>query len=188
MATVAIVYHSGYGKTKIMAEHVLKGVQAVPGVTAKLITADQAIANLAELTSADCIIFGCPTYMGSMSAKMKELFEVASKTWFKQEWKDKLAAGFTNSQGPSGDKLNTLNGLYVNAMQHGMLWVGHAFMPGEGNTGGTDQDPNRLSSFSGAMAQSPYGSQQPVAADLHGAERFGSRVGQAAVRWVRGKA
>ncbi|HLP43037.1 MAG TPA: flavodoxin family protein [Fibrobacteria bacterium] len=186
-ATVAIVYHSGYGKTKFMAERVLKGAQSVPGVSVSLITVDDALKNLDALTAADAIVFGCPTYMASMSAKMKELLEAASKIWYHQKWKDKLAAGFTNSQGPSGDKLNTLEGLMLNAMQHGMIWVGTGMLPGANNTAGTDLELNRLSSYIGPMAQSPQGSQQPLEADLSTAEHFGKRIAETTLRWTRGK-
>lgn len=187
-ATVVVLYHSGYGKTKIMAEHVLAGVRAVPGVEARLMTADEALKDLAPLTAADCIIFGSPTYMGSMAARLKEVLEAASKIWYVQGWRDKLAAGFTNSQGPSGDKLNTLQSLWINAMQHGMLWIGTGMIPGAEGTGGTDHELNRLSGYAGAMAQSPMNAQAPLPADLHSAERFGRRVAEATVRWVRGKA
>lgn len=185
MANVTIVYHSGYGRTKVQAEHVLKGLQSVPGVRASLLTAEDAGRNIDQLDSADGIIFGCPTYMGSMSAKMKEFLELASKKWMAQAWKDKLAAGFTNSGGPSGDKLSTLEGLFINAMQHGMVWVGTGIMA-------DTKDPadlnaiNRLSSFVGAMAQSAYQAKEPYPGDLKTAEAFGKRVGEAALRWRKG--
>lgn len=177
MATIAIVYHSGYGHTKVQAENVLTGVKNVGGIQAALLTSEEAISNMAPLNEADCIIFGCPTYMGGPSAKFKEFIDAASKIWIKQGWKDKLAAGFTNSGNPSGDKLQTLMALMVNAMQHGMIWVGNGLMPNE--------EINRLSSFVGAMAQSPQGSTQPVEADLKTAQLFGKRVAEATLRWVK---
>ena len=179
MTKVAIVYHSGYGHTKAQAERVFKGAQSFPGVTATLLTSDEAIANMAPLDQADCIIFGCPTYMGSASAQFKTFIDTASKVWAKQGWKDKLAAGFTNSQGPSGDKLNTLNQLMINAMQHSMIWVGTGMM--------ASAEINRLSSYVGAMSQSPQGSKEPLPEDLNTAEAFGRRVAECAVRWMRGQ-
>jgi NAD(P)H dehydrogenase (quinone) len=178
MAKVCIVYHSGYGHTKFQADHVLKGVKETPGVEALILTSDDAINNMTVLQDADCIIFGCPTYMGGPSAQFKTFIDAASKIWFKQGWKDKLAAGFTNSQGPSGDKQSTLMALMINAMQHGMIWVGTGLM--------VDGDINRLSSYSGIMAQSPQGSTQPIEADLKTAEAFGRRVAEATIRWARG--
>jgi flavodoxin len=36
MTNIAIVYHSGFGHTAVVAEHVAKGAGSVPGVTARL--------------------------------------------------------------------------------------------------------------------------------------------------------
>ncbi len=176
MTKVKVVYHSGYGHTKVQAEHVLKGISEVSGVEASIITSEEAIKDLSVFDDADCIVFGCPTYMGGPSAQFKTFIDAASKIWFKQGWKDKLAAGFTNSGSPSGDKLQTLNALLVNAMQHGMVWVGTGLM--------SDSEVNRLSSYVGAMAQSLHGEKEPVEADLLTARLFGKRIGETAVRWA----
>ena len=61
--------------------------------------------------------------MGNMAAEMKRFLEAAVTKWFSQAWKDKIAGAFTNSSSFSGDKLNTLVGLVINAMQHGMIDV-----------------------------------------------------------------
>ena len=54
-------------------------------------------------------IFGAPTYMGSPSAQFKAFAEATSKVRADNlRWKDKIAAGFTNSQAINGDKLNSL--------------------------------------------------------------------------------
>src|SRR5580700_10666077 len=129
MANVYIVYHSGFGHTKLQAEAVHRGAAAVAGTRAEIRTTDEASANLDELDQADAIIFGCPTYMGSMSAGMKAFIEVSAKKWFTLAWKDKVAGAFTNSSSFSGDKLNTLVGLVINAMQHGMIFVGLGMLP-----------------------------------------------------------
>ena len=184
MAKLAIVYHSGYGHTKVQAEHVLSGVRAVPGISATLLTTDEAMKDLAVFDDAECIVFGCPTYMGGPSAQFKAFADATSKIWFNQGWRNKLAAGFTNSQGPSGDKLNTLEYLTLLAMQHSMIWVGTGFLPGANNTKG-DEELNRLSSFIGAMSQSPFGSTEPVPADLKTAEAFGRRIGEVTVLWSK---
>ena len=64
------------------------------------------------LDAADAIVFGCPTYMGSASARMKAFMEESLRPQFlERRWQDKLAAGFTNSAGMSGDKLCTLQQL-----------------------------------------------------------------------------
>ena len=121
MSKIAIIYHSIYGHTKLQAEAVFRGAQSVPDITAKLYTTEEATAAMDELDSADAIIFGCPTYMGSLSAGMKTFIEAAAKKWFTSSWHNKIAGAFTNSSSFSGDKLNTLVGLFINAMQHGMI-------------------------------------------------------------------
>jgi NAD(P)H dehydrogenase (quinone) len=128
MGKIAIIYHSTYGHTKLQAEAVFRGVQSVPSISAQLYTAEEAAARLDELDAADAIIFGCATYMGSMSAGMKSFVEAAVKKWFTLAWKNKIAGAFTNSSSFSGDKLNTLVGLVINAMQHGMIFVGLGMM------------------------------------------------------------
>src|SRR3984957_140994 len=129
MSTIAIVYHSTYGHTKLQAEAVFRGAKSVPSVTAKLYTTEEATARLDELDSADAIIFGCPTYMGNMSAGMKTFIEAAAKKWFTFAWKDKIGGAFTNSSSFSGDKLNTLVGVVIKTMQHEIIYVSLWIMP-----------------------------------------------------------
>jgi NAD(P)H dehydrogenase (quinone) len=128
--------------------------------------------------------------MGSGSAALKAFMEETLRPRFlEQRWKDKLAAGFTNSAGMSGDKLLTLQQLPGFAAQHGMIWVTLGQLPGWQTSAGSSDDENRLASFLGHMAQS--NSDQgpdlaPPASDRATAERFGRRIGEAAHRWTRG--
>jgi len=119
--------------------------------------------NIAELSDelwtaldrADAIIFGAPTYMGSPSAVFKAFAEGTSKIFAdNMRWKDKIAAGFTNSQTISGDKLNTLVDFVILAAQHGMHWVNLGLYAGWDSSTGSSEDRNRLGSWLGAMAQS----------------------------------
>lgn len=196
MTKIAVVYHSTYGHTKLQAEAVLRGVQSVAGTQAQLYTAEEAVARMDELDAAEAIIFGCPTYMGSMSAGMKTFIEAAAKKWFTLAWKNKIAGAFTNSSSYSGDKLNTLVGLVINAMQHGMIFVSLGMMPSANRpadmnaiTGPTPDAHNRLGSFIGPMAASfqvnPPGA--PSKGDLETAEAYGRRIADITAQFVRGK-
>ncbi len=175
MSSVVVVYHSGYGHTQRMAQSVADGAGA------ELIAIDPE-GNLPEggwetLDSADAIIFGSPTYMGSVSWQFKKFADASSKPWFARKWKDKIAAGFTNSAGMNGDKLHTLHTLFTLAMQHGMIWVSQGLMPS--NTQGARRDDvNYLVSYSGAIAQSPSdaGAGDMSPGDLETARLFGERV------------
>lgn len=181
MTKVAIVYHSGYGHTQKQAEAVAEGVARVAGAKALLIPVAEAEARVAELNAADAIVFGSPTYMGSVSGPFKTWMDGTSKVWGK--WNGKLAAGFTNSASQSGDKLNTLMQISVFAAQHGMIWVSLGLMPGNNNSKGSVNDLNRLGSFLGAMAQSnaDQGPEHgPIASDLETAKHLGQRVAETA--------
>ncbi len=188
MPTIAIVYHSGYGHTEVIAKSVAKGAGSVEGVSVVFLKADEAQNQLDTLTGCDAMIFGCPTYMGSASAEMKRFMESSSKVWMKQSWKNKIAAGFTNSGSQSGDKLNTLIQLMIFAMQHGMIWVGLGLMPGNNTRQGSIHDINRLGSFSGAMSQSNVDEgpdKAPIESDQKTGEALGRRVAEITARWVK---
>jgi multimeric flavodoxin WrbA len=182
MSLLAIVFHSGYGHTKVMAERIRSGAISVQGTEVLLIPVEEIDAHWTDLERADAMVFGSPTYMGNVSGPFKMFMDASSKPWLAQKWKDKLAAGFTISGSPSGDKLNTLQSLMIFAMQHGMLWVGNAEMPGN------EEGINRLGSFSGVMAQAGQVAPEvePNEADRKSAEHLGQRVAWAAARWRKG--
>jgi len=168
MAQVVVVYHSGYGHTQRVAQHVAQGADA------QLIAID-ADGNIADadweaLDKADAIVFGSPTYMGSASWQFKKFADATSKRWFTSAWKDKVAGGFTISASPSGDKLMTIQTFITLAMQQGMIWVGQPAM--------NDGTINRLGSNSGLMSQ--VGPTSPAAdipqGDLDTATQYGQRI------------
>lgn len=179
MTTVAIVYHSGYGHTQKQAEAVAAGAGSVAGVKTLLIPVAEAEARIAEISASDAIIFGAPTYMGSVSAQFKTFMDFSSKAWYGREWKDKIGAAFTNSASQSGDKLSSLQQLAIFGAQHGMIWVGLDLLPGNNNSKGSVNDLNRLGSFLGAMAQSNADEgpdKGPIQSDLETASYLGKRV------------
>ncbi|CAH0255199.1 flavodoxin family protein [Roseomonas sp. CECT 9278] len=189
MARIAIIYHSGFGHTKAQAEAVLHGAAGVPGTEATLIEAERHAAAWATLDAADAIIFGTPTYMAGPSAPFKAFLDATSDRWARQAWKDKIAAGFTNSAGMNGDKLATLQALSLFAMQHGMVWVGLGLLPGNHTSTGSPADLNRLAGFLGAMAQSHAdlpAELAPPESDRATAAHLGRRVAEAACRWRQG--
>lgn len=190
---VCIVYHSGFGHTARQSEAVAEGVQRVAEVGCISIP----VADLEDsesdawtaLDAADAIIFGCPTYMGSLSADMKKFMETTSDRWQEQKWADKLAAGFTNSGSRNGDKHNTLMSLLTFAAQHGMTWINLNQLPGNNHSGGSESDLNRLGASLGAMAQSNVDEGPDVAppeSDLETGRLLGQRVAECVLRWSAG--
>ncbi len=181
MIKIAIAYHSGFGHTEKQAKHVQIGANSVENAVADLFKVDENMDNIDKLNDYDAIIFGSPTYMGSASAPFKAFMDGSSKLWYARKWKNKVAAGFTNSHSMSGDKLNTLIQLAVFSMQHGMIWVGNAEMnQSPDNQAAKDDAVNRIGSFMGAMAQSENDSPEvtPPIGDLKTAELLGQRVAE----------
>jgi multimeric flavodoxin WrbA len=174
MTKTVVVYHSGYGHTQRVAQFVAEGAKA----TIVAIDADGNItdAEWEALNAADAIIFGSPTYMGTVSWQFKKFADATSKQWFGSAWKDKVAGGFTISASPSGDKLSTIQYFITLAMQQGMVWVGQPAM--------NDGNINRLGSNSGLMAQ--VGPTSPAAdipqGDLDTAKAYGERVAAMAAK------
>lgn len=190
--SVAVVYHSGYGHTAKQAEAVHRGASGVQGVTAHLVRVESGDAPWELLERCEAIIFGTPTYMGGPSAQFKAFQDATSRTVFAAgfRWKDKLAAGFTNSASRSGDKLATLQQLAIFAAQHGMNWINLGLPPGNNHSAGSEQDLNRLGVFLGAAAQSDAdrgADVVPPEADLLTAEHLGRRVASAALQFARGR-
>jgi NAD(P)H dehydrogenase (quinone) len=192
MSKVAIIYHSGFGHTDVLARDVAQGVTDA-GATADLLRIEGGQAEFGEffdrIADADAIIFGSPTYMGTVSAPMKAFMDASAKVYFTKQWKDKLGAAFTVSGSPSGDKLNTLTSLAIFAAQHGMLWIGTGQNPGNNDdlSAATDAE-NRLGSFIGAMAQAANDAPDvtPRTGDRATARSLGHRVALAAARWRTG--
>ncbi|MGD1861235.1 MAG: flavodoxin family protein [Leptolyngbyaceae cyanobacterium] len=194
MSTISIVYFSANGHTHLMAQAIAAGVQKA-GHKAQLlrIVGEQITAGrwgdadiMAGLQAADAIVFGSPTYMGGVAAQFKAFIDAASEAWFVQQWKDKIAAGFTHSSSLSGDKQGTLIYMAINAAQHSMHWVNVGDMPSQyvGKTDGI----NRLGSFMGVMGQSEMATDDSDAVidagDRLTCINFGERIAQVTHQWT----
>ncbi|VTR99330.1 nadph-dependent fmn reductase : Uncharacterized protein OS=Sorangium cellulosum So0157-2 GN=SCE1572_04965 PE=4 SV=1: FMN_red [Gemmata massiliana] len=189
---VAVVFHSGYGHTAKQAQAVAAGAATVTGTETQLIPVESAEASWGDLEHADAIVFGAPTYMAGPSAQFKAFQDASSRkvlaTGFK--WRDKIAAGFSNSGSRSGDKLATLIQIALFAAQHGMHWVNLGLPPANNSSTGSDADLNRLGFFLGAGAQSNVDQGPDVAppeSDLTTARHLGQRVALVASQFARGR-
>ena len=179
MSKVIVVFHSGYGHTKRVAEFVAEGAGA------ELLAID-AEGNLPEggwekLAAADAIIFGSPTYMGGASWQFKKFADASSKAWYGRAWQDKVFGGFTNSASLNGDKQVTLIGLQTLASQHGGIWVSLGLLPSNSKAAART-DINNLGGSVGLLVQSPSdaGVDEIPQGDLDTAKRYGQRVAEVA--------
>ncbi|CAG9272932.1 Flavodoxin FldP [Paraburkholderia unamae] len=182
---VAIVYDSGYGHTAKQAQAVAEGVARVSGAKAVLLPVAENGNPWETLENSDAIIFGSPTYNGSLSARLKQFMEDATRpAWVPMKWRNKIAAGFTNSGAMHGDKLNSLVGMSLFAAQHGMIWVGLDLFAST-----NPEDKNRIGGWLGAMAQSDDASPDvtPIKSDLETAAHLGQRVSEITQQFLSGK-
>ena len=129
------------------------------------------------------IVFGSPTYMGTVSWQFKKFADASSKAWFTQGWKDKLFAGFTNSASMNGDKHSTLYYFMTLAMQHSGLWMGTDMMPSNSKAA-TRNDINYVASSAGLMTTTPSdaGVDEIPGGDIAIAKKFGVRLAEVVAR------
>jgi len=184
MSRLAIVFHSARGHTEHIARHVAEGARSVAGTDVRLIEAAQLVDAPADLLAFDGVILGSPTYLGGVSAPFKAFMDATGRLWRDQRLKGKLAAGFTVSSLPAGDKQSTLLSMFVFAMQHGMLWIGNPIIPEQQQGVAEDRAANRLGSWSGLMAQAGHAAPADsfVPGDIRTAHLFGRNFAQALQR------
>ena len=156
MKKLAVIYHSANGHTEHIATHVVEGAAGVADTEVRLLKAKDLVEAPDELLGYDAYILGSPTYLGGVSGAFKTFMDATGRLWKTQQLKGKLAAGFTVSSLPAGDKQSTLMSMFVFCMQHGMLWVGNPILPEQHAGVPYDEAANRLGSWSGLMAQSDH--------------------------------
>jgi NAD(P)H dehydrogenase (quinone) len=191
MPKIVIIYHSGFGHTAVVAEAVAAGARAA-GADATLHrisgAGDDFAPLLAAVSGADAVVFGAPTYMGDISTPLKAFFEASVKIWAQQGWKDKLAAGFTNSGSYGGDKANALSTMLTFAMQHAMVWAGVGVMSTHAAPSAASgaESLNQLGFYTGLATQSDNASPDvtPPPGDRETARLFGARIALLAARFT----
>ncbi|QER38890.1 flavodoxin family protein [Acinetobacter suaedae] len=175
MTKIAVVYYSGYGHTKVVAETFAQAIDAT------LIEIDQngeiTEQDWQTLSDAQGIVFGAPTYMAAAPWQFKKFADASSKIWFTRGWQDKVFAGFTNSASLNGDKQVTLIQLQTLASQHGGIWVSLGLLPA--NTKAAQrEDVNNLGGSVGLLVQSPSdaSTDEIPSGDLETAKHYAQRV------------
>ncbi len=191
MTIISIVYSSGTGHTARMAQAVSEGclIDGETDVHLLEISDDDFHGSrwvneeiLKTLDSSDAIIFGSPTYMGSVSSKMKAFMEASVSRYIPETWNDKIAAGFTVSGAQGGDKLNTLMTMTTFAMQHGMIWIGLGCNPFN-----NDKGVNEAGYYYGATGVAGLDDDPkyfPTEVDLESGRILGKRVSLYAKRFL----
>lgn len=186
MKKLAVIYHSAHGHTEHIAQRVVEGAAGVAQTDVHLLKAEALSQDPASLLDFDGLILGSPTYLGGVSAPFKSFMDSTGRLWRTQQFRGKLAAGFTVSSLPAGDKQSTLLSMFVFAMQHGMIWIGNPILPEQHDGVGYEQAANRLGSWSGLMAQAGHASPAHAFApgDIKTARMLGRNFAQALHRFA----
>ena len=109
-----------------------------------------------------------PTYMGGPAWQFKKFADASSRPWLSQAWRDKVAAGFSNSASVNGDKFSTIEYFWTLSQQHGQIWIGTVLLPSNTKAHGP-ADVNWAAGFGGTIAVSPSDAspeEAPRAGDL----------------------
>ena len=158
--TILVLYYSRYGATRDLARLIAEGIEAVPGVRARLrtvpaistvcettkpsIPADGApYAEYSDLQECAGLALGSPTRFGQMAAALKYFLDGTSTHWLSGSLTNKPACVFTSTGSLHGGQESTLLTMMIPLLHHGMLMVGLPY-----------SEPSLMNTASGGA---PYG-------------------------------
>ena len=143
---ILVVYYSMYGHIRRMAQAIADGAAEVAGATVELrrapetlsaeiidkmgaTAAQQAMASdpvcsVAELATADAIIFGTPTRFGNMCGQMRQFLDATGQLWVQGALIGKVGSVFTSSATQHGGQESTILSFHTTLLHHGMVIVG----------------------------------------------------------------
>jgi len=113
---ILIVYYSATGNTQQMANGVVEGVQNISNATATLRNVDEVTSD--ELSAADGIVLGCPTYWGTIADPMKNFLDINGF------WEGKVGGAFSTGAMKTGGKEHVVVSLLLALMMKGVIIVG----------------------------------------------------------------
>lgn len=138
---VLVLYYSRSGATAAMAQQVVRGVERVAGMAARLRTVPAISANTEQseddipasgplycehddLAGCSGLVLGSPTRFGNMAAPLKYFIDQTSSLWLSGAMIDKPAAVFTSTTSLHGGQETTLLSMLLPLLHHGMLVAG----------------------------------------------------------------
>ena len=141
MTDILVLYDSRKGATEALAREVCRGVDAVPGMSARLRTVptvsavSEAVedpvpdsgppyATLEDLSECAGLLLGSPTFFGNMSASLKHFLDSTVGVWFDGALEGKPAGLFASTSSLHGGQESTLLSMALPLLHHGMIIVG----------------------------------------------------------------
>lgn len=141
MADILVLYYSRHGSTRQLAQLIARGVEMVPGATARVRTVPP-VSTVCEATASgvpddgapyveradleECVglALGSPTRFGNMAAPLKYFLDSTSSDWLAGTLEGKPAAVFTSTGSQHGGNETTLLTMMLPLLHHGMVLVG----------------------------------------------------------------
>lgn len=138
---ILVLYYSRHGAVAEMAQQVVRGIEQVSGIEARLRTVPavstdcEAVADdmpadgplycsTEDLQRCAGLVMGSPTHFGNMAAPLKYFIDGTSSLWLSGAMIDKPAAVFTSSSSLHGGQESTLLTMMLPLLHHGMLMAG----------------------------------------------------------------
>ncbi len=194
---ILVLYYSRHGATRLLAEAVAHGVDAVDGAQARVrtvppvssVVAASAPAvpddgapyvELPDLEECGGIALGSPTRFGNMAAPLKHFFDSTSGLWLAGALVGKPAAVFTSTSALHGGQEATLLSMMLPLLHHGMVVLGIPFTEADlyaTTSGGTPYGASQLSRPGAPAALTPEERRLAVA--------LGTRLARTALALVR---
>ncbi|WP_222846764.1 NAD(P)H:quinone oxidoreductase [Chitinolyticbacter meiyuanensis] len=161
---ILVLYYSTHGATRQLAQLIARGIEAVPGCSARLRTVPR-VSTVCEATEstvpeagapyvelkdlAECagVALGSPTRFGNMAASMKYFWDGTAGDWLKGTLSGKPACVFTSTASMHGGNESTLITMMLPLLHHGMLIVGTPFTESQltaTTSGGTPYGPSHV--------------------------------------------
>lgn len=148
MSEILVLYYSRHGAISEMARLIARGIEEVPGMSARLRTVpevssvceatEEAIpqegapyAELTDVKECDGIALGSPCHFGNMAAPLKYFLDGTSPLWLSGSLIGKPAAVFTSSSSLHGGQESTLLSMMLPLLHHGMLLCGIPYSESE---------------------------------------------------------
>jgi len=172
MADVLVLYYSQGGSVAEMARLIARGVESVPGATARIRTVPKVAARteLAEPAVPpegapyaeyrdfeECIgvALGSPTRFGNMAAAMKFFLDGTGGLWMQGSLAGKPACVFTSTATIHGGQETTLISMMLPLLHHGMILLGLPYTLPELNSTTSGGTPYGASHVAGAQDDKP---------------------------------
>lgn len=186
---ILILYYSRTGSTAQLAQYLARGVEAVPGLEARLRTVPpvsttcEAVeksvpengapyATIEDLKHCHGLALGSPTRFGNMAAPMKYFWDNTSSLWLGGDLVNKPACVFSSSASQHGGQETTLISMMLPLLHQGMILLGLPYTEPSLNTTETGGTPYGVTHVSG-VANDKAISQDEMTLAKHLGERLG---------------